>query len=257
MNVQYRPCACGRRAEPFGREGKVEAHLARSENVSRAGRAALTRDSAKCLFPCHSFRGVMPEQFWLPGLEAPPVPTDGLFFAVFPDAHTATGISKLAQQLCVDPRPKSKPLAANRLHVTLVHLGNFAGGLPPASVNAAMSAAASVTMAPFTVEFDSALTFAQKPRPGPLVLGGEEGVVGLHALHDALGAALQSAGFGDHAVAAKAPYTPHVTLAYGAPWIAPRPVEAVSWNVREFALVHSLLGRTKHVVLARWPLAAG
>jgi 2'-5' RNA ligase len=199
----------------------------------------------------------MPEQLWLPGLEAPPVPTDGLFFAVFPDTRTAAGISKLAQQLCAETRSKSKPLAANRLHVTLLHLGNFAGGLPPARVDAAMSAAASISMEPFSVEFDSAVSFALKPRPGPLVLSGGEGVVGLHALHDALGLALQNAGFGDRAVSPATPYTPHVTLAYGMPWIATRPVEAVSWNVREFALVHSLLGRTRHVVLARWPLASG
>ncbi|MGF6901337.1 2'-5' RNA ligase family protein [Paraburkholderia sp. GAS348] len=199
----------------------------------------------------------MPEQLWLPGLEAPPVPTDGLFFAVFPDAHTAANISKLAQQLCGETRSKSKPLAANRMHVTLLHLGNFAGGLPPARVDAAMSAAASIRMEPFSVEFDSALSFALKPRPGPLVLGGDEGVVGLHALHDALVLALENAGFGDRAVSSNTPYTPHVTLAYGMPWVATRSVEAVSWNVREFALVHSLLGRTRHVVLARWPLAAG
>ena len=199
----------------------------------------------------------MPEQLWLPGLEAPPVPTDGLFFAVFPDTRTATGISKLAQQLCSETRSKSKPLAANRLHVTLLHLGNFAGGLPPARVDAAMNAAASISMEPFSVEFDSAVSFAIKPRPGPLVLGGGEGVIGLHALHDALGLALQNAGFGDRAVSPNTPYTPHVTLAYGMPPIATRPVEAVSWNVREFALVHSLLGRTRHVVLARWALAAG
>lgn len=199
----------------------------------------------------------MPEQLWLPGLEAPPVPTDGLFFAVFPDTRTAASIAKLAQQLCGETRSKSKPLAANRLHVTLVHLGNFAGGLPPARVEAAMSAAASISMKPFSVDFDSAFSFALKPRPGPLVLVGGEGVVGLHALHDALALALQSAGFGDRAVSPNTSYTPHVTLAYGMPWIATRPVEAVSWNVREFALVHSLLGRTRHVVLARWPLAAG
>ena len=84
----------------------------------------------------------MPEQLWLPGLEAPPTPTDGLFFAVFPDANTAASISKLAQELCGEARARSKPLAAGRLHVTLRHLGNFAGGLPPAHVEAAMQAAA-------------------------------------------------------------------------------------------------------------------
>ncbi|MFM0644660.1 2'-5' RNA ligase family protein [Paraburkholderia bryophila] len=197
----------------------------------------------------------MPEQFWLPGLEAPPTPTDGLFFAVFPDPNTATGIAKFAQQLCVEARVRSKPLAAGRLHVTLQHLGNFAGGLPQAHVDAAMQAAASIRMEPFTVEFDSVVSFATRPRPGPLVLGGGEGVAGLHALHDALVAALPNARVGEAAVSPAVSYTPHVTLAYGMPWAATRPIEPVSWNVREFALMHSLLGRTRHVVLARWRLA--
>ncbi|TDY26921.1 2'-5' RNA ligase [Paraburkholderia sp. BL6665CI2N2] len=196
----------------------------------------------------------MPEQLWLPGLEAPPTPTDGLFFAVFPDAATAAGISKLAQQLCGETRARSKPLAAGRLHVTLHHLGNFAGGLPQKRVDAAMQAAASIRMEPFSVEFDTAVSFALKLRPGPLVLGGGEGVAGLHVLHDALGRALQSAGLGEHAVSSAAQYTPHVTLAYGMPWAAARSVEPVCWNVREFALMHSLLGRTRHVALARWTL---
>ncbi|MFM0741542.1 2'-5' RNA ligase family protein [Paraburkholderia xenovorans] len=199
----------------------------------------------------------MPEQMWLPGLEAPPTPTDGLFFAVFPNSNTAESIGKLARQLCAETRTRSKPLAAKRLHVTLHHLGNFVGGLPPERVDAAMRAAASISMAPFSVEFDRATSFASKPRPGPLVLTGGEGVVGLHTLHDALGSALQGAGFEARAAATGVSYTPHVTLAYGVPWIAERAVEAVSWNVREFALVHSLLGRTRHIALARWPLAAG
>lgn len=196
----------------------------------------------------------MPEQFWLPGLEAPPTPTDGLFFAVFPDTSTAAGIAKLAQQLCRETRSRSRPLAAGRLHVTLHHLGNFAGGLPQARVDAAMRAAASIRMNPFTVEFDKMTSFAVKPRPGPMVLAGDEGVVGIHALHDALGLVLQDAGFGDRALKPGTSYTPHVTLVYGMPPLPPRPIESVCWNVREFALVHSLLGRTRHVVLARWPL---
>jgi 2'-5' RNA ligase len=199
----------------------------------------------------------MPEQLWLPGLEAPPTPTDGLFFAVSPDANTAAAISKLAQQLCAGTRVRSKPLAAARLHVTLLHLGNFAGGLPHDKVDAAMRAAASIRMAPFTVEFDTVSSFASKPRPGPLVLTGGEGVAGLNALHGALEHALQHAGFGERTVSTAVPYTPHVTLAYGMPWAAARPVEPACWNVREFALIHSLLGRTRHVVLARWPLRTG
>ncbi|MDR6206902.1 2'-5' RNA ligase family protein [Paraburkholderia graminis] len=198
----------------------------------------------------------MPEQLWLPGLEAPPTPTDGLFFAVFPDTSTAASISKLAQELCGEARARGKPLAANRLHVTLRHLGTFAGGLPQAQVAAAMQAAASVRVAPFTVEFDTVESFASKPRPGPLVLTGTEGVVGLHTLHDALRSALESCGIDSHRGSGAVAFTPHVTLAYGLPWAAPRPVEPVCWNVRGFALIHSLLGRTRHIALARWPLEA-
>lgn len=198
----------------------------------------------------------MPEQLWLPGLEAPPTPTDGLFFAVFPDTQTAASIAKLAQLLCTQARTRSKPLAAARLHVTLQHLGNFAGGLPEAEVEAAMQAAASISMQPFTVEFDSLVSFAAKPRPGPLVLGGEVGVAGLRTLHEALGNALRNAGFaGNRTTSVAMPYIPHVTLAYGMPWVAARPVEPICWNVREFALMHSLLGRSKHVALGRWPVA--
>jgi RNA 2',3'-cyclic 3'-phosphodiesterase len=195
----------------------------------------------------------MPEQLWLPGLEAPPALTDGLFFAVYPDAGTAAGIAKFAQQLCAEShvrsRVRSKPLAANRLHVTLRHLGNFAGGLPAEVVEAAKRAAASVGMAPFTVEFDAVASFAKKPRLGPAVLLGEDGVRGLQALHDALEAGLKNDG-----IEPGARFTPHVTLAYGMPWAERHPAEPACWNVREFALIHSLLGRTRHIVLARWPL---
>ncbi|APA84602.1 2'-5' RNA ligase family protein [Paraburkholderia sprentiae WSM5005] len=195
----------------------------------------------------------MPEQLWLPGLEAPPPPTDGLFFAVYPDASTAAAIAKFAQQLCAEAGVRSgvrsKPLAANRLHVTLRHLGNFAGGLPANVVEAAKRAAAAVSMAPFTVEFDAVASFAKRPRLGPAVLVGEDGVRGLQSLHDALEARLR-----DDGIAPGERFTPHVTLAYGMPWSERRAAEPACWNVREFALIHSLLGRTRHIVLARWSL---
>ncbi|MEX3639863.1 2'-5' RNA ligase family protein [Paraburkholderia sp. BR14320] len=195
----------------------------------------------------------MPEQLWLPRLEAPPPPTDGLFFAVYPDANAAVGMAKFAQQLCADVRGRTgvrgKALTANRLHVTLRHLGNFAGGLPEDVAEAAKRAAAAVSMAPFTVEFDAIASFAKRPRLGPAVLVGEHGVRGLQALHDALEASLR-----DDGIEPDTRFTPHVTLAYGMPWIERRPAEPACWNVREFALMHSLLGRTKHIVLARWPL---
>jgi 2'-5' RNA ligase len=128
--------------------------------------------------------------------------------------------------------------------------------LPQELVDAAIKAAASIRMEPFSVEFDHTLTFAKKPRPGPRVLGGTEGLVGLYTLHDVLVGALQNTGFNLAALPNASDFTPHVTLAYGMPWIDERPIEAASWNVREFVLMHSLLGRTRHIALERWPLAA-
>lgn len=51
-------------------------------------------------------------------------------------------------------------------------------------------------------------------------------------------------------------FSPHVTLLYrhGPPlrqW-----TDALSWTATEFVLIHSLLGETRHEVLARWPLLA-
>jgi 2'-5' RNA ligase len=36
--------------------------------------------------------------------------------------------------------------------------------------------------------------------------------------------------------------------------IAPEKVAPIAWRAREFVLVHSLLGQTRHIPLARWPL---
>ncbi|MBA3676158.1 MAG: 2'-5' RNA ligase family protein [Sphingosinicella sp.] len=47
---------------------------------------------------------------------------------------------------------------------------------------------------------------------------------------------------------------PHITLAYydRHPFIKPSP--QFSWDAKELVLIHSFLGKTKHVVLGRWPL---
>lgn len=49
-------------------------------------------------------------------------------------------------------------------------------------------------------------------------------------------------------------FTPHVTLLYDDRSVAPQAIEPIAWTVREFVLVHSLLGRTEHRILGRWSL---
>src|SRR5580698_4195870 len=93
-------------------------------------------------------------QLSLPGFDTVPVPTDGLFFAVFPEIEAAARIEGLAQFMCGHYGLNGKPLLTHRFHITLCPLGTYAGGLPPVLVARAVSAARSVAMPSFGVAFD-------------------------------------------------------------------------------------------------------
>lgn len=192
-----------------------------------------------------------PGQLSLAGFDAPPQPTDRLFFAVFPDAAAAARITRLAQDLRSEHGLKGRPIATQRLHITLHHLGDYAG-LPQGVVAAASEAAATVAVSPFEVAFDHAESFLGRPRNRPFVLRGNEGVTALRAFQQTLGEAMKKTGLGRWV---ERQYTPHVTLLYDDHPVVEQPVETIGWRVREFVLVHSLLGQGLHVPLARWSLS--
>ncbi|MFJ2988300.1 RNA 2',3'-cyclic phosphodiesterase [Collimonas sp. NPDC087041] len=191
----------------------------------------------------------MHEQLFLPGFDAPPRPTDRLFFALIPAAEAAAAIVRQGRLLQEEFGIKSRLIGVDRAHVTLSHVGDYLE-LPQDVVTAAMNAAASVRAEPFDVTFERVLNFHGRPRNRPLVLVGGDGVAALTAFQRTLAKALQRAGIRS----ANSHYTPHVTLLYNKYNVPSRDIEPISWTVREFALVHSLLGRTRHVTLARWPL---
>ena len=61
------------------------------------------------------------------GTDDPAKLTDRLFFAIFPGPAVAARIARVAQYLRSQHGLKGKPLEARRLHITLHHLGDFAG----------------------------------------------------------------------------------------------------------------------------------
>lgn len=193
--------------------------------------------------------GQTPTQASLAGF-APALPTDRLFFAVHPDAATAERIATLAAALRSEHGLRGRPLAAERLHVTLHHLGDYAG-LPDEVVRMAGEAAGRVGAAPFDASFDRAASFAARSGKKPFVLLGGGGVAPLIDLQRSLGAALQARGLARW-VAPQ--FTPHVTLLYDDAVVAAQALEPIRWRVDEFVLVHSLLGRSLHVPLMRWRL---
>lgn len=106
-------------------------------------------------------------------------------------------------------------------------------------------------MPPFDVVFDLAVSFTIKRKKLPLVLraGGE--LPALDAFYRCLGGAMKKAGLGRR-VASN--FTPHMTLLYDDRVVEECAIEAVRLTVRDFVLVHSLIGRSRYIELARWSL---
>jgi 2'-5' RNA ligase len=181
---------------------------------------------------------------WLPAV---PEPTDGLFFAIFPAMAAAASMTQLTSRLHDEHGLRGEPLAAERLHISLLGLGEYTG-LPEGIVAVASEVAATVAASPFDVAFDRVMTFRGKL---PLVLRGGDGLAALMAFQSVLGAAMTKAGFGR---SVRSRFTPHVTLVYVDRDVAEQAVEPVRWTVREFVLVHSLLRKSQYIPLERWPL---
>jgi 2'-5' RNA ligase len=182
---------------------------------------------------------------------APPVPTDRLFFALFPDGEAASRIAALAASECARHGLRGKPLHRERLHLTLFHLGDWAG-VPEDVVSAATRAAGALHEAQFDLAFDTVASFAARRAQKPFVLKSASGNEALRGFHAGFAHELRQAGLAQWT---RGSFEPHVTLAYDQKLVAPEPVEPVAWRARDFVLVHSLLGQTRHLRLAEWSLA--
>ncbi len=194
----------------------------------------------------------MTDQLSFPGFETPPpsARTDRLFLGVFLDPDAARHGADLSWSLKKELNLTGRPLSPERLHVTLHHIDDYAG-LPPGVVSAICDAAATVRAAPFEVTFDRVASFSGNPGNRPLVLRGGDGLAELVRFQRGLGAAIARTRVG-RPVASQ--FTPHVTLLYDGIQVEERAVAPIRWTVREFVLVHSLIGQTRHVPLARWSL---
>ena len=130
--------------------------------------------------------------------------------------------------------------------MTLLHIGHY-DGLPPEVVAKAREAAGRIRAAPFAVMFDEAVTFAGSLA---VVLRCSDDLPALAMLRDQAYRAMRDAGIRPRTVIAN----PHITLMYDLKVVPPQAAGPVRWTVKEFALVHSLVGQTRHVVLGRFRL---
>jgi RNA 2',3'-cyclic 3'-phosphodiesterase len=193
----------------------------------------------------------MPEQILLPGFEPEPALTDRIFFAVLPDAAAIEPIKLCTRGMRAQYSLRGRSIIAGRLHVSLLGIGDFAG-IPTDFVKLLNVAASRVEMSSFDVTFDRALSFSGA-RQRPLVLIGDKGVEEMKALQQALITELQRTGL---PLSNSRSFTPHLTLLYSSQKMTESSIESVGWTVREFVLVHSLLGKNKpYATLGRWHLS--
>jgi RNA 2',3'-cyclic 3'-phosphodiesterase len=170
-------------------------------------------------------------------------PTHRLLFLVYADPPAAAGAVEIGCGLRDEYGLRGPLILARHIHSTLWHVGDDFSPPPPALVASLTTCANRVSMPAFRVSFDRVESFTG----GALVLRGEEGVIGLELLYENLASALCMKGTRS--------FVPHVTLLRDKRHLLPSiPVEPIEWTVTEFVLVHSLLGKTTHRVLARFPL---
>lgn len=168
-------------------------------------------------------------------------PFHRLFFALRPPPAAADHIAQSWPWLA----PAGRRVAVDRLHVTLNLLGDWPQ-LPPGLVEALAPVGDSIAAAPVRIVFDQLCGNGHS-----VVLRPSEALPAVEALQRRLADALARAGVGAWRGAR---FRPHVTLAYGAGNGLNEWTDPVSWTVREFVLIESLVPLTRHVLRGCWPL---
>ena len=152
----------------------------------------------------------------------------------------------LAKRLRAKHHLSGFPRPPNVLHVSLLGIA----GLDPQVIAQAKKAADSIVMQPFTVWFNRAMSF-QNVDERPIVLVGDvEAIDGFSHLRNSLNDAVRAAGLSSDGGGFK----PHATLLYDQAEMPAEFIDTISWTVRDFRLIHSVVGETRYIDLGVWPL---
>ncbi|MEJ6788270.1 2'-5' RNA ligase family protein [Brevundimonas sp. BR2-1] len=174
-----------------------------------------------------------------------------LFVGLMLPPDQAGAASKALEEARLDHGLRGSPIRSDRLHITLIHVGDYENSLPRSVITDIRNAMDGLSEAAFDVTFDRAASFAGAPGKHPYVLLGGEGVEALGAFRSRLFRALLRAGV---RTLSREAFTPHLTLTYGDRQLPERIIEPVGWRAADFLLIHSEVGRSIYHTLGRWPL---
>ena len=178
-----------------------------------------------------------------------PVQMHRVFFAVFPDEAARRAIARVAEDIRSGPMMRGRWIDPSRYHMTLHFLGD-SPELRQDLVDRAATAAIKVDLPAFVLSLERIATFHRRKPPG--VLRCADGATPVHTLWQTLRRELVHVGLG---AILEPDFTPHVTLFYSdGSMLEPAAIEPIAWTVRDFVLVHSVVGRKDYRILGRWML---
>ena len=173
------------------------------------------------------------------------------FFGICLSAEARPRAVELVDRLCDDWLLDTRPsLDVRRLHVTLYPIGSFLDS-PARTIANACAAADTISVAPFEVSLDRAVTRTTRDGDSYLVLTSDDGCEALVSFQKRMHSAMRLAGV--RTVKAWT-FRPHMTLRYNEHTLVDQKVPPLTWRVDEFVLIESLRGRTIHNHLRKWPL---
>ena len=173
-----------------------------------------------------------------------------VYFALRPPAAVAEQVRTI-----IAPRLRREGLTgrlvpADRLHVSLIGLGCFPR-VPSQVVEMACRVAEAIAGRPFRLAFNRLASWGRGDGQRAVVLSGDDGVIGVETLHDALHAALAARGM---VRGRPRPFWPHMTVLHDRRELPETFVGPVNWLVEDFVLIDSLHGEGRHELVGRWRL---
>ena len=180
-----------------------------------------------------------------------PQQIERLFFGLMLPRDAAHDASAVLRASSDQYGLRGRPIREDRLHITLIHVGDYAGMPPQSVVDALRRAGDAVARTSFEVTLDKVSSFSGAPERHPHVLLGERGIVGLKAFRAELMKAVVREGV---KTLSRNDFTPHVTLSYADRRLPERPIRPIGWRAEEVLLIHSEVGRSVYNILGRWPL---
>jgi RNA 2',3'-cyclic 3'-phosphodiesterase len=172
-----------------------------------------------------------------------------LFFAILVGSAIAGRLARKAIALNREFGLQGWLVPENHIHISLVGLGGHEE-YPQELVETACHIGSMIVAKPFEVSFDRLSAFGG----GALVLRGSDGNPSLQKFWRDLTAVISDSPLKPFLTRS---IEPHVTLLrdeVGVPRIRERSIDPVGWTVRDFVLIHSLIGKGAYKQPGRWRL---